>query len=80
MTAPECLITRPATIHPSRLRAPARSAEVRSNSDNYRENAGPKIQNGPAFRTGIGVRAAHIVAAGLANSKWANWRQLKSHR
>jgi len=61
MTAPERLSACPAAIHPSRRRAPARNTEVRSNSENDRHNARPKIQNKPAFRTGTGVRAAKTV-------------------
>ncbi len=63
MTAHECLNTCPALVRHSRLRAPARNAEVRSNSDNYRGNAGPKMQNGASCRPEIGVRAAQTVAA-----------------
>ena len=47
MTAPERLNARPAAIHPSRRRAPARNAEVRSNSDNNRNETRPKMQNRP---------------------------------
>ena len=58
MTVLERPNTRPAAIHPSRLRAPARNAEVRSNFDNYRCNDGSKIQKRTLSRTGIGVRFA----------------------
>jgi len=67
MTVLECLNTRPAAFHPSPLRAPARSAEVRSNSDPYRNNTRPKMQSGPAFSPGIGDRAAQTVATSTYN-------------
>jgi hypothetical protein len=66
MTVPESIITRLAATRPSRLRAPARDAEVRSVSDNYRDNACPKIQNGPKVHPAIGVRAAETIATCLA--------------
>jgi hypothetical protein len=80
MTAPKRLNARPAAIHPSRRRAPARNAEVRSNSDNDRYDARPKIKNGSAFSHETGVRAAKTVTPALANSKWASFRPLKSNR
>jgi hypothetical protein len=61
MTAPERLNARPSATHPSPRRAPARNAEVRSNSDNDRDNACPKMQNKPAFHSGASVRAAATV-------------------
>ncbi len=64
MTVLECFNTRPAAFHPSPLRAPARNAEVRSNSDSYRNNARSKMQNRPAFRSGIGDHAAQTVTTG----------------
>ena len=63
MTVPEYLNATPDAVHPSRLRAPARNAEVRSNSDRYRDNSSQKMQNGRAFCSGIRVRAAQTVAA-----------------
>jgi hypothetical protein len=63
MTVPESLNARPAAVHPSQLRAPARNAEVRSNSDHYRNHAPLKMQNGRAFCTAIGVCTAQTVAA-----------------
>jgi len=56
------LYARPVSVHSPQRRAPARNAEVRPNCDNYRDNARPETQNGPAFRTGIGVRAAQTAA------------------
>jgi hypothetical protein len=52
----------PVSIHSPQRRAPVRNAEVRPNCNNYRDNARPEMQNGPAFRTGIGVRTAQTVA------------------
>ena len=51
-------------VHPSRRRAPARNAEVRSNSDNdRRRHARPKMQNGLHVAMEPDVRAAQTVAA-----------------
>jgi len=61
MTAPERLNVRPALIHPSRRRAPARTAKVRSNSDTSPQDTPPKMQNKPAFHSAAGVRAAATV-------------------
>jgi hypothetical protein len=61
MTARERLNARPAPIHPSRRRAPARNPEVRSNSDNDRNNMFPNMHNKPAFHSAAGVRAAVTV-------------------
>jgi hypothetical protein len=58
MTALERLNARPALTRPSRSRAPARTAKVRSNSDTSPQNKPPKMQNKPAFHSGAGVRAA----------------------
>ena len=58
MTALERLNARPAPIHPSRRRAPARTAKVRSNSDTSPQGTPPMTQNKPAFHSGTGVRAA----------------------
>jgi hypothetical protein len=63
MIVPDSLNTRPAAIHHSQLRAPARDAQVRSNSDHYRDNAAQKMQNGRAFCTAIGVCTAQTVAS-----------------
>jgi len=63
MTVPEHLNAPPAAVHPSRRRASARNAEVRSNSDHYREHAALKMQNGRAFCSRIGIRAAQALAA-----------------
>ena len=62
MTALERLNARPAAIHPSRCRAPARNAVVRSNSDNDHDDARPKIQNEVASSHGTGVRASRTIA------------------
>ena len=61
MTALERLNARPAPIHPSRHRAPARNAKVRSNSDASPHDAPPKMQNKPAFHSGARIRAAATV-------------------
>jgi len=58
MTAPERLNVRPALIHPSRRRAPARTAKVRSNSDTSSQDTPPKMQNEPAFDAAADVPAA----------------------
>jgi hypothetical protein len=58
MTALERLNARPASIHPSRHRAPARTAQVRSNSDTSPHDTPPKMQNKPAFHSAAGLRAA----------------------
>jgi hypothetical protein len=63
MTVPEYLNAHSAAVHPSRLRAPERNAEVRSNSDHHRDNAAQKMQNGRAFCSDIRVRDAQAVAA-----------------
>ena len=67
-------------IHPSKRCAPARNAEVCSNSDNDRQNACPKMQNKSAFSHATGVRASRTVAPRSCNSSLAIWRPLKSHR
>ena len=61
MTALERLNARPAPIHPSRRRAPARTAKVRSNSDTSPQDTPPKTQNKPAFHSAAGVRATATV-------------------
>jgi hypothetical protein len=58
MTVLDSPNTRPAAIHPSRLRAPARNAEVRENFDNYGCNGGSKIRKWTLPCTEIGVRFA----------------------
>jgi hypothetical protein len=80
MTAPECLIASPIAIHPSRLRASARNAEVRSNSDKDCNNARPKMQNTSTFSHRTEARASRTVAPQLGNSSQAICRPLKSHR
>jgi hypothetical protein len=49
MTARERLNDRPAPLRPSRRRAPARTAKVRSYSDITSHDKPPKMQNKPAF-------------------------------
>ena len=61
MTALERLNARPAPIHPSRRRAPARTAKMRSNSDTSPQDSPPKMQNKPAFHSAADVRAAATV-------------------
>jgi hypothetical protein len=68
MTALERLNFRPALIHRSRGRAPARTAKVRSNSDTGPQNTTPKMQNKPAFHSTAGVRAAATVPLRPASS------------
>jgi hypothetical protein len=54
MTLPERIYTRPAAIHASRLRATARNAGVRFNSDGGPHNAHSTLRNQPRFRSGNG--------------------------
>jgi hypothetical protein len=61
MTARERLNNRPTPIHPSRRRAPARTAKVRSNSDPRPQDTPPEMQNKPAFHSATVVHAAAIV-------------------
>ena len=67
MTAPERLNVRPALIHPSRRRAPARTAKVRSNSDTSPQDSPPKMQNKPAFHSRAGVPAPATVTPTLTS-------------
>jgi hypothetical protein len=67
MTAPERLNARPGPIHPSRRRAPARTAKVRSNSDTSPQDTTPKMQNKPAFHSGADVHAAATVILTLTS-------------
>ncbi len=80
MTALERLNARPAAIHPSRRRVPARNAEVCPNSDNDRDNGRPKTQNGAPFSHAAGVRTPRAVAPRPCSSPQAICRPLKSHR
>jgi hypothetical protein len=68
MTALERLNARPAPIPPSRHRAPARTAKVRSNSDTSPQNPPPKMQNKPAFHPAAGFRAAATLTPRPGNS------------
>jgi hypothetical protein len=80
MILPEHLYTHPAAIHPSRLRATARNAGVRFNSDGDHDDARPKIQNRPAFSHGTGVRGPQAVTPRPCSTPLAICRRLKSHR
>ena len=62
MTVPERLSARLVPIQLSLRRAPARNAEVCSNSDYDRDNTRPQIQNGSAFSHQTGGRTAQTVA------------------
>jgi hypothetical protein len=79
MTVPERLSARLVPIQLSLRRAPARNAEVCSNSDYDRDNTRPQIQNGSAFSYQTGAAPPRPLPPALANSKRANWRPLKSH-
>jgi hypothetical protein len=68
MTAPERLNVRPALIHPSRPRAPARTAKVRSNSDTSPQDSPPKMQNKPAFDSAADLPAAATLTLRPASS------------
>jgi hypothetical protein len=68
MTAPECLSARPGAFQPSRRRASARNAEVRSNSDTSPHDAPPKMRNKTALHSAAGIRAATTVTLRPASS------------
>jgi hypothetical protein len=80
MTAPERLNAHPSAIHPSPRRAPARNAEVCSNSDGDHDDARPKIQNRPPLSQGTGVRGPRAVAPRPCGIPLPICRRLKSHR
>jgi hypothetical protein len=80
MTAPERLNARPSAFHPSRRRAPACNAEVRSNSDYNRHNARLKLQNGAAFNQVVGGRAPRTLAPPPCGNPQTICRPVKSHR
>jgi len=61
MTVRERINDLPSPLYPSRRRAPARTAKVRSNSDTRPHDAPPKMQNKPAFHSTAGDRAAATV-------------------
>ena len=61
MTARERLNDRPAPLYPSRRRAPAHTAKVRSNTDTSPQDTPPKMQNKPAFHSAAGVRVGATV-------------------
>ena len=68
MTAPERLNARPAPLHPSRRRAPTRTAKVRSNFRTSPQDTPPTTQNEPASHSAAGVRAAATVTPRPGNS------------
>ena len=68
MTALERLNFRPALIHPSRRRAPARTAKVRSNSDTSPQDSPLTTQNKPVFRSPADVPAAATLTLRPASS------------
>jgi len=68
MTALERLNPRPAPLHPSRRRAPARTAIVRSNSDTSTQNTPRKMRNKPAFHPRAGVSATTTLTLCPTNS------------
>ena len=72
MTARERINDHPAPLYPSRRRASARIAKVRSNSDASHQNTFPKMQNKPISDSAARVRAAAIVTLRPTSS-------LKSH-
>jgi hypothetical protein len=80
MTVPERLNARPPAIRPCPCRTSARSAEVRSNSDNDRDNARPKLHNKSAFSHATGVRALRTFAPRTCGTLQTIWCRLKSHR
>jgi hypothetical protein len=79
MTALERLNAPPAPIHPSRRRAPARTAKVRSNSDTSPQDSPPKMQNKPAFGHGTAVHAPRTIVPKHCSAPQAICRRLKSH-
>ena len=69
MTLPERLYTRPAGIHPSPLRATARNAGVRFNSDDGLHHAHSTMRNQPRFRSGTELAAPEPIAPCLADPR-----------
>jgi hypothetical protein len=63
MTLPERLYARPADIHPSPLRATARNAGVRFNSDDGLQNAHSTLRNQPRFCSGYRTRCLRAQCA-----------------
>jgi hypothetical protein len=63
MTLPERLYARPADIHPSPLRATARNAGVRFNSDDGLQNAHSTLRNQPRFCYGNRARCLRALCA-----------------
>ena len=63
MTLPERLYTRQADIHPSPLRATARNAGVRFNSDDGLQNAHSTLRNQPRFCSGNRTRCLRAQCA-----------------
>jgi hypothetical protein len=68
MTALERLNARPGPIPPSRRRAPARTAIVRSNSDTSPKDSPPTTQREPALHSATGVRAVATITLRPASS------------
>jgi len=66
MTLPERLYARPADIHPSPLRATARNAGVRFNSDDGLQNAHSTLRNQPDFAPETELDASEPVRSSLA--------------
>jgi hypothetical protein len=79
MIPPERLSARTVSIQPSRRRAPERNAEVRSNSDDDRDDPCSKRRSGPEIRTGIGVRAPRTLPPHLCATLQTICRPFKSH-
>ena len=63
MTLPKRLYTRPADIYPSPLRATARNAGVRFNSDDGLHNAHSSLRNQPRFCSGNRTRCLRAQCA-----------------
>jgi hypothetical protein len=68
MTAPERLNAPPSPIHPSRRRAPAPNAHVRSHSDQHRNYLDPNMPNQPPCHSAAPVRAAATLTLRPTNS------------
>ena len=79
MTPRERINDHPAPLHPSRRRASARTANVRSNSDSSHQNTFPKMQNKPTSDSAARVHPAAPSLSAPPPPRQANWRPLKSH-
>jgi len=80
LIAPERLNAHPAATHPSRCRAPARNAEVCSNSDGDRYDVHPKVENKPMFSHRTKVPTPRTVVPHPCSTLQAICHPLKSHR